>query len=285
MKKIAPIQAILATSALTLLSSAAMAEQVVTLEGVATSYVIYGNGNPSTGAAPYNNNNLSNNTLNFIDGTMSGTATNVYGAYGAGAGLTATGNTVNFSGSTSSAMAFFYGAYTYVNDITSANTATGNSVNIINGSSTISVVVGGQAWGGSSAAATHNTVNIIDSTVNSPAQGGNASSSSLAIVTHNHVNIMNSTVAGNIMGGYTVTGSTPSAVGLATNNTITIGGVSNLSAATLYGGLSSGVGSYDIWTGNTLNVNNAGISAAGVYNFEYLNFLLPATMVDGETML
>ena len=40
-----------------------------------------------------------------------------------------------------------------------------------------------------------------------------------------------------------------------------------------------------MWTGNTLNVRNSGMSAKAVVSFQYYNFYLPATLAAGGVML
>jgi hypothetical protein len=59
---------------------------------------------------------------------------------------------------------------------------------------------------------------------------------------------------------------------------VNIGGNVGFSSnsTSLYGGFASG--SDDVFTGNTLNVNNySGSSVKGIENFQYYNFILPAT--------
>ena len=71
--------------------------------------------------------------------------------------------------------------------------------------------------------------------------------------------------------------------GTAVNNTVSIYGAPNLSAAILFGGSNSsnvGVGS-----GNTLNLHTSGLTVQGLRGFQNYNFYLPSTMAAGQTML
>ncbi|MCL1980635.1 MAG: autotransporter outer membrane beta-barrel domain-containing protein, partial [Proteobacteria bacterium] len=135
------------------------------------------------------------------------------------------------------------------------------------------------------ATASGNSVDISGSAqVRGVVYGGYASSvSGDATASDNTVTISGGTVSGDVIGGkaWSVSGTR-----MATGNTVTIGGTANLSAAKLYGGYFGGTGiAGDIWTGNTLNVMNSGMSVAGISNFENLNFYVPSTMVANETML
>jgi outer membrane autotransporter protein len=117
--------------------------------------------------------------------------------------------------------------------------------------------------------------------LNGAGQSGNA--------TGNFVNVGGGTVDGNIYGGISYI-TTNDAIGQATGNTVTISGVPDLAAATLYGGF---VGDYsgnphpdmDAFTANTLNLKTSHLTVAGLQNFEYLNFYLPATLSAGDTVL
>ena len=68
----------------------------------------------------------------------------------------------------------------------------------------------------------------------------------------------------------------------ATNNTVEIAGSSNLSNVYLYGGI---LGDVDNASGNVLNVNGVGFSARNIYDFDTLNFYLPASTQNGDTAL
>ncbi len=69
--------------------------------------------------------------------------------------------------------------------------------------------------------------------------------------------------------------------GSATGNTVTISGSPSLASSILYGGEAPG----DERTGNTLNVQNSGMTVKGIQNFANYNFYLPTTMTAGQTML
>ena len=68
----------------------------------------------------------------------------------------------------------------------------------------------------------------------------------------------------------------------AINNIVEIAGNSNLSNVYLFGGI---LGDVDNASGNTLNVNGVGFTAKNIYDFDTLNFYLPASTQNGDTAL
>lgn len=68
----------------------------------------------------------------------------------------------------------------------------------------------------------------------------------------------------------------------ATNNTVEIDGGADVSNAYLFGGI---VGRAGTVSGNILNVNGVGYSARNIYDFDTLNFNLPASTQNGDTAL
>ncbi|MDR3211092.1 MAG: autotransporter domain-containing protein [Planctomycetota bacterium] len=222
-----------------------------------------------------------------------GTVSNVFGgqAYSGDTGsATATGNTVNLNGVTVNY--FVYGGW--ADSTLGSATATGNTVNLSN--ATVSNVYGGQAYSGvsGSATATGNTVTISGGNVGDDVYGGYADSNGsgeYGIARNNSVVISGGRVSGDIFGGFSVVDAVLES-GFAIGNTVTISGSPDLSASTLYGGfvgdnfsgLIAATG-MDTFTGNTLNLKSSGLTVAGLYNFEYLNFYLPTTFAAGGTML
>jgi len=202
--------------------------------------------------------NATNNTVN-ISGTGS-VGGLVHAGFAIGGG-DATGNTVNISGTGSVGGAVSGGFTTY------SGNATNNTVNISGTGSVGGLVHVGFATG--SGDATGNTLNISGGTVGSIHVGYGVNA------TGNTLNISGGTVRGSVeVGGAGIGGN-------ATNNTVTISGNPTFGAITmLYGGL----GGVDHWTGNTLNLKTP-IRVSGVYNFQFYNFYLPATMTAGQTML
>ncbi len=73
-----------------------------------------------------------------------------------------------------------------------------------------------------------------------------------------------------------------SAGGAATGNTVELSGAPNLSAAIIYGGMSSGAG--DMFTGNIFTALGVRGPVVGIHNFEKYNFFLPADLSNGQTM-
>ena len=170
-----------------------------------------------------------------------------------------------------------------------------NSVDISGGA------VVGYVYGGSSdyGPVYNNRVRISGGTTGGSVHGG---FSGLDDVHSNSVYISgNANVQGDIYGGVaipgsaynnsvTISGGTPaygvyggwSYTGNAVNNTVTISGAPNLSASTLYGGFSN---SGDAFTGNTLNIYGFQGTLAGTQSFQRYNFVLPAHMQSGGTLL
>ena len=68
----------------------------------------------------------------------------------------------------------------------------------------------------------------------------------------------------------------------ATDNTVEIDGGADVSNAYLFGGV---VGRAGTVSGNILNVNGVGYSARNIYDFDTLNFNLPASTQNGDTAL
>jgi hypothetical protein len=109
-----------------------------------------------------------------------------------------------------------------------------------------------------------------------------------ASATDNRVYLSNGSVGGNVFGGYAW-----SAIDTlsATDNTVTLSGPVSL-AGRLYGGFVSSsstnlnpVAGRDAFSGNRLELKTSGLTAAGVYNFEFLDFYLPPGLGNGGTVL
>jgi outer membrane autotransporter protein len=95
-------------------------------------------------------------------------------------------------------------------------------------------------------------------------------------VTNNTVIINGGAVNGSVYGGYSGNDN-------ATNNTVTISGSPQFSPGPGgHTGLYGGGGGGDAFTGNTLNVwNYSGSAVRSVQNFQYFNFILPASLQGG----
>jgi hypothetical protein len=199
-------------------------------------------------------------------------------------------NSVNLTGSAITGQ--IYGGHTqiYGDSMTANGRATSNYNRVAITDGTVSgKVYGGMARNTVGDATANNNTVIIDGTSASAlaVSGGGSYATGTAAANNNALTILGGTVSGDIMGG-TIHLDNYTATGTATGNTITIGGTANLAGADLYGGhlySASLSESADLWTGNTLNVKNADMSVGAIYNFENLNFYLPATMAAGETML
>ena len=197
-----------------------------------------------------------NNTVTIEGGSV---GWSVYG--GESFGGSVTGNTVTIKGGTVDG--YVYGGSSYMGDVTN-NTVT------ISGGTVRWNVYGG--YSGIFGDATENTVTISGGTVSGNIYGGSSYSGK---ATNNTVTISDAADLGtttSLYGGYSD--------GDATDNTVTISG--GTVSGNVYGGFSSSGG--DAWTGNTLNLKTP-ITVAGVQNFQFYNFYIPATMRAGETML
>ncbi len=201
------------------------------------------------------NGDATNNTVNISGGEIGESAFGGYSEDG-----NATGNTVNISGGTIGDEV--HGGFSNTGD------ATNNTVNIFDGAITTAVTGGFSNTGD----VTGNTVNMSGGEAGSVVLGGYSSAGN---ATDNTVNISGGEVTGDVYGGLSDNGN-------ATGNTVNIAGSPNLSAATLYGGDSSGG---DVFTGNTLNVNGFQGSIVGAGNFEFYNFTLPAGLANGGVLL
>ncbi|MDR2925647.1 MAG: autotransporter outer membrane beta-barrel domain-containing protein [Azoarcus sp.] len=144
--------------------------------------------------------------------------------------------------------------------------------------------------GSSPVTATNNSVTInpggTKATTGYHIYGGYALTSLYeARATNNHVIINGGTVqGGSIYGGF-ADASTTNARTIATGNSVTIKGSPTLNGVYgLYGGVGTGDGMGDTFSGNTLNLHSP-ITVQEMANFQNLNFYLPATLGAGGTML
>ncbi len=191
------------------------------------------------------------NAVIMLGGTVHG---NAYGGRIENGGGNAEGNTaVVFGGSVAGSV---YGARHR-----GSGPAVGNLAQLFNGS------VGADFYGGYSASgpATDNVAEIAGGSVAGGVYGG--FNNNAAGAAGNRVTIAGGRFGNDIHGGF-------SAAGPATGNTVNLAGMPDISAATLYGGLSPGGG--DAFSGNTFNVNGFRGSAKGILNFENYNFFTPA---------
>ena len=154
--------------------------------------------------------------------------------------------------------------------------ASGNSVIVRGGTVRIGVYGG---YGNGNGDVTDNRVTIDGATtiVQGPVYGGRANSGHAA---GNSITLGGGTVNGNIIGGYSFCGD-------ATENSVTISdnGTLNLTRSFLFGGMTSASGTGDVFTGNTFHLRSPNVTAAGLANFENLNFYLPDNVKNGDTML
>ncbi len=94
----------------------------------------------------------------------------------------------------------------------------------------------------------------------------------------NSVAIEDATITGDVFGGIS-SGSS------ATKNIVTLMGESVKISGSVYGGYDAAASSNDVFTGNTLNLNEFRGSMAGIYNFEKYNWVLPKDVVNNNTLI
>ena len=274
--------------AITFAPHGAVAGDVTVNSDYAGMYV-YGNsvaGNPTT---VNSSASASGNKLTLESGAQ---ADGAYGSSTNGLGVPANNNSVVMNGGR--VLGTVYGARSDFGG------ATDNSVTLNGGNA--AMVVGGRAFGGSAErnsvvinggivagevyGSWSNTTDSLNNTVlisggqvgqvgGGYSQGGSAK--------YNHVTISGGTLTGAyIAGGLLYNGS-----GSATQNTVTISGspVVTNSSLKLYGGFCAASCSGGLFSGNRLELKTAGLSVAGLSNFQYLDFYLPTTLAANSTML
>ena len=151
-----------------------------------------------------------------------------------------------------------------------------------------SLVSGGYAYSYfGNATVTGNSISISGGTIHENVSGGYAYSYfGSAMATGNSISISGGSIHGNVYGGaaYSSSGSA-----MATDNSVTLSGAPVFDAANeIWGGqaLVAGTPSGDAFTKNALNVwNYSGNAVKSVQNFQYYNFVLPAAMQNGRTLL
>jgi len=195
------------------------------------------------------------NTVTIGSGFAGSNSIDIYGGFAKSEkafSMTASDNTVTINGGTAR---YVYGGYASVWGLSSVTaTASGNTVNINAG--TIYAVYGGYAFA-SVQPGTH-------------------------VASENAVNISGGTILTEVYGGF---GDAHDGFGRATNNSVTISGSPNLTAASLYGGGVPFWYNGEVFSGNTLNVKTSGLTVANLQNFQYLNFYLPSSLAANDTVL
>ena len=254
-------------------------KNIVNIKNSGTVNVVYGGQSYGSGA-------VSGNTVNMTGGTVK---EDVYGGYsdsgnagGAGEGE---GNTVNISGGK------------VANDVVGGKSdegnATGNTVNMTGG--TVGCVLGGWSDNGN---VTGNKVTISGGTVQGYVHGGWGDNGS---ATGNTVIISGGTVD-RVVGGcgerdgatgntVSISGGTMNSVygglngyGGATGNTVILSKQEGKAAPVLCGMIGGGLGNGDIVTGNTLQLEAAGLSAPGIKNFETIRLAGTLAWENGATV-
>lgn len=225
-------------------------DNIVTIGGGAASGFVYG-GYTKKGRAD-------GNEVIVRDAKIAG---GVDGGYSYSGGVT--GSTVDIGGGIITG--FVRGGAAGAGDVTD------NTV-IVSGGDIGRNVAGGLTKKGN---AVGNTVTVSGGKIAGDVYGGY---SEFFSATGNTVTISGGEIAGDVYGGHADDGS-------ATNNTVNINGAPVLAGTYIYGGYSNR-GENAAKTGNTLNFKNSGtIKAAGVGNFEFYNFWLPAGTANEDKIL
>lgn len=122
------------------------------------------------------------------------------------------------------------------------------------------------------------TENKVTVSAKSSAQNVIGGQSQNGGATANSVAIEDATITGDVFGGIS-SGSS------ATKNIVTLMGKSVGISGSVYGGYDAAASSNDVFTGNTLNLNEFRGSMAGIYNFENYNWVLPKDIVNNDTLI
>ena len=204
------------------------------------------------------------NILTIIEGNFS---CRVFG----GSGTEAENNTLTINGGTFN---------DWVEGGFSTNSDANYNTTIINGGSFSGCFFGGNSGDFD---ATGNTLTINGGTFNNSSIYGGFSADSSSDdsykgkATGNTVNINGGTFNNSF-----VYGGCSWIVGDATDNTININNAPDLTKANLYGGYSSKIGTS---SGNTLNIYTKDLIARNISDFQNINFYLPESTVNGDTIL
>ncbi|MDR1166139.1 MAG: hypothetical protein LBO66_09830 [Deltaproteobacteria bacterium] len=246
------------------------------------------------------------------DGSVAANGT-IYGGYAesfSGAAQ-ADGNRIDAGGGAVTSGSRIYGGY--AKSSSGAAQADGNQIAATAGSVTaVGQIYAGYASGYISATASANLVAISGGAISGAVYGGSADASVDATASANLVAISGGVVSGGIFGGAAnsligssaasnnrveisgaaiISGdiigggvSTISGSAVAHDNRVDVSGTPDLSAASLYGGYQY-AGNGDVFTGNVLNLKASGLTAAGLANFEFLNFHPPASVRAEDVIL
>ena len=122
------------------------------------------------------------------------------------------------------------------------------------------------------------TENKVTVSAKSSAQNVIGGQSQNGGATANSVAIEDATITGDVFGGIS-SGSS------ATKNIVTLMGESVGISGSVYGGYDAAASSNDVFTGNTLNLNEFRGSMAGIYNFENYNWVLPKDVVNNDKLI
>jgi len=122
------------------------------------------------------------------------------------------------------------------------------------------------------------TENKVTVSAKSSAQNVIGGQSQNGGATANSVAIEDATITGDVFGGIS-SGSS------ATKNIVTLMGESVGISGSVYGGYDAAASSNDVFTGNTLNLNEFRGSMAGIYNFENYNWVLPKDIVNNDKLI
>ena len=130
------------------------------------------------------------------------------------------------------------------------------------------------------------TANLNDGTYSGSFSGNEINlNNGLFSTTINGVNISGASINDNILninGGTWSNNYISLSNATASGNTINISGNPDLSSAYIYGGILGDVGNS---SNNTLNIYTSGLSAVNIYDVNNINFYLPSSISNGDTVL
>ncbi|MFA9379248.1 MAG: Ig domain-containing protein, partial [Lachnotalea sp.] len=205
----------------------------------------------------------SGNTLIFDSSSGSITGYNDFSGGYAESNTDATNNTVTVNGGNFSDNIKIFGGNTIEN-----SNATGNSINFKQFTGSIGAAFGGFAEGDCS----NNQIIMSGGEVGKITGGRSYGVGGTSF--NNTIIIKGGTVKQFILGG--------DSYGSSTNNTVTLSGSVNLNENV---NIIGGEGYADCFSGNTLNLEQSGLNIAALGEFQYVNYVIPASVKANDTIL
>lgn len=287
----------------------ASSNNTVTFTGDANArFVIGGSGTYVLGHGSDSGNGIFNNSVTISGGTITLDVIGGLGEY-----TTISGNSVNITGG-SIGRSVIGGGTTWdvlinYEDPTVSHNIENNSVTM-SGGSVAKDISGGESETYDNVTILNNNVTITGGSVGGNVYGGKGGSYNIGYTPNDDAKLIdgvikvqgnevtiggNAIIGGNVYGGYAYNSYILSSA-FVTNNTVTLTGSNTSIKGAVYGGyLELEDNNYpqytpadytvDLFSGNTLNLNQYRGSLSGIYNFENYNWILPTDVVNGETLI